>query len=199
MTSPTINPTAPVCLVMAGPNGAGKTTFALASLPAVTAVRRFINADLIAAGLSPLAPQQQLMAASRLFLAEMDACIRRRENFAFETTLSGRGYLKLVQRLRREGWRVELIYLALPSAEMSRQRVAERVAHGGHAIDDADVARRFPRSLFNLLTAYACAVDSTLCYLNTGAAPELVFEQQGQERHIYHPELFAHLIHKAGL
>jgi predicted ABC-type ATPase len=184
---------------MAGPNGAGKTTFALASLPAVTAVRRFINADLIAAGLSPLAPQQQLMAASRLFLAEMDACIRRRENFAFETTLSGRGYLKLVQRLRREGWRVELIYLALPSAEMSRQRVAERVAHGGHAIDDADVARRFPRSLFNLLNDYAGAVDSTRCFMNRHTAPELVFEQQDQQRHIYRPDLFAHLMKEAGL
>lgn len=199
MTSPTITPTTPVCLVMAGPNGAGKTTFALASLPAVTTVRRFINADLIAAGLSPLAPQQQLMAASRLFLAEMDACIRRRESFAFETTLSGRGYLKLVQRLRDAGWRVELIYLALPSAEMSRQRVAERVAHGGHAIDDADVARRFPRSLFNLLNDYAGAVDRTRCFMNRSTAPELIFEQQGEQRHIYRPELFAHLMKEAGL
>jgi predicted ABC-type ATPase len=175
MTSPTITPTTPVCLVMAGPNGAGKTTFALASLPAVTSVRRFINADLIAAGLSPLAPQQQLMAASRLFLAEMDACIRRRESFAFETTLSGRGYLKLVQR------------------------VAERVAHGGHAIDDADVARRFPRSLFNLLNDHAGAVDRTRCFMNRSTAPELVFEQQGQQRHIHRPELFAHLMKEAGL
>jgi predicted ABC-type ATPase len=73
------------------------------------------------------------------------------------------------------------------------------VAHGGHAIDDADVARRFPRSLFNLLTTYADAVDSTLCYLNTGAAPELVFEQQNQARYLHRPELFAHLMHKAGL
>lgn len=199
MTYPTIPPNAPVCLVMAGPNGAGKTTFALASLPAVTTVRRFINADLIAAGLSPLAPQQQLMAASRLFLAEMEACIRRRESFAFETTLSGRGYLQLVQRLRDAGWRVELIYLALPSAEMSRQRVAERVAHGGHAIDDADVARRFPRSLFNLLNDYAGAVDRTRCFMNRSTAPELVFEQHGEQRHIYRPELFAHLMKEAGL
>jgi predicted ABC-type ATPase len=96
--------------------------------------------------------------------------IRRRESFAFETTLSGRGYLKLVQRLRQAGWRVELIYLALPSAEMSRQRVAERVAHGGHAIDDTDVARRFPRSLFNLLNDDAGAVDSTRCFMNRSTA-----------------------------
>lgn len=199
MTPLPIDPTTPVCLMMAGPNGAGKTTFALSSLPALTTVQRFINADLIAAGLSPLAPQQQLMAASRIFLAEMASCIRRRESFAFETTLSGRGYLKLVQRLHRDGWRVELIYLALPSAEMSRQRVAERVAHGGHAVDDADVVRRFPRSLCNLLTAYADAVDSTHCFMNSGAAPELVFRQQGRQRQIHHQALYAHLMNEAGL
>lgn len=73
------------------------------------------------------------------------------------------------------------------------------MAHSGHAIDDADVARRFPRSLFNLLTAYACAVDSTRCFMNRHTAPELVFEQQDQQRHIYRPDLFAQLMKEAGL
>lgn len=93
---------------------------------------RFVNADLIAAGLSPLAPERELVAASRLFLGEIESCIRQGEDFAFETTLAGRGYLRQVRRLRAEGWRTELIYLALASREMSRLRVAERVAHGGH-------------------------------------------------------------------
>lgn len=124
-------------------------------MPTVANCRRFINADLIAAGLSPLAPEQQLLAASRLALREIADCIAATQDFAFETTLAGRSYLKLVARLLALGWRVELIYLALPSAEMSRLRVAERVKHGGHDIAAADIARRFPRSLHNLFHRFA--------------------------------------------
>lgn len=101
----------PTCWIIAGPNGAGKTTFALDYLPALALCRRFINADLIAAGLSPLAPEQQLLTASRWFLREIEDCIAARQDFAFETTLSGRTYLRLLQRLRAQGWRIELIYL----------------------------------------------------------------------------------------
>ncbi len=87
-------------------------------MPTVAGCRRFINADLIAAGLSPLAPEQHLLAASRLFLHEIEDCINTRQDFAFETTLAGRSYITLIERLQTTGWRVELIYLALPSAEM---------------------------------------------------------------------------------
>ena len=90
----------PTCWIVAGPNGGGKTTFAMTYLPGVAQCHRFINADLIAAGLSPLAPEQELVSASRIFLGEIDACIRQRRDFAFETTLAGRGYLKLVRQLR---------------------------------------------------------------------------------------------------
>lgn len=86
----------PTCWIIAGPNGAGKTTFALDYLPRIAQCSRFINADLIAAGLSPLAPERELLAASRLFLSEIDDAIREREDFAFETTLAGRSYLKLI-------------------------------------------------------------------------------------------------------
>ena len=148
----------PVCWIIAGPNGAGKTTFAFTYLPEIAHCRVFVNADLIAAGLSPLAPEQQLLAASRLFLNEIEQHIQASRDFAFETTLAGRGYLRLIQRLRAEGWRVELLYLALPTLEMSILRVAERVAHGGHSIPRADLERRFPRSLRNLFEAYSSAV-----------------------------------------
>jgi len=187
----------PTCWIIAGPNGAGKTTFALEYLPSVAGCRRFVNADLIAAGLSPLAPEQHLAAASRLFLHEIEDCIAARQDFAFETTLAGRGYLKLIDRLQATDWRVELIYLALPSAEMSRLRVAERVAHGGHNIPDADVARRFPRSLYNLLNIFAPKTDQTLCFMNSGALPELIFQQTGATREILHPDFFARLQQEA--
>ncbi len=179
----------PTCWIIAGPNGAGKTTFALEYLPTVAKCRRFVNADLIAAGLSPLAPEQHLLAASRLFLHEIEDCIVARQDFAFETTLAGRSYLKLVDKLQTKGWRIELIYLALPSAEMSRLRVAERVAHGGHSIPEEDIIRRFPRSLYNLLHVFAHKVNQVQCYMNSGSFPELAFQQEGSVRTVYAPEL----------
>jgi predicted ABC-type ATPase len=183
----------PTCWIIAGPNGAGKTTFALRYLPTLAGCRRFVNADLIAAGLSPLAPERELAAASRLFLREIELAIASAEDFAFETTLSGRSYLRLIERLRKTGWRVELIYLALPNVEIYRLRVAERVAHGGHDIPLADIARRFPRSLRNLLQVFGTRVDSARCFMNAGAEPELLFQQRGDERAVIHPHWFAHL------
>ena len=187
----------PTCWIIAGPNGAGKTTFALEYLPQVAQCSRFVNADLIAAGLSPLAPERELLAASRLFLGEIEACITQREDFAFETTLAGRSYLKLVRRLQTAGWRVELIYLALPNMEMSKLRVAERVAHGGHNIPVADIERRFARSLGNLLNSFSTQVDACRCFMNSDASPELVFEQQGEVRNVLHMPYYQHLLKEA--
>ncbi len=186
----------PICWIIAGPNGAGKTTFALDYLPKVAGCRRFINADLIAAGLSPLAPERRAAAASRLFLREIATARAEGDSFAFETTLSGRGYLKLIRELRTAGWRVELIYLALPSVEMSRLRVAERVAHGGHDVPEADIVRRFPRSLRHLITDYGATVDRVRAFLNASADPVPIFEQQGDRRTIFAADVFAQLLEK---
>lgn len=188
---------APVCRIIAGPNGAGKTTFALKYLPQVAPGTAFVNADLIAAGLSPLAPDQQLLAASRLFLKQIKHHFAAGTDFAFETTLSGRGYLRLLQRLRLAGWRVELLYLALPTVELSQLRVAERVAHGGHSIAPADIVRRFPRSLRNLRDLYAGAVDEATCFLNSGPTPEIVFIQHGEKRTILQQMVYDQLIEAA--
>jgi predicted ABC-type ATPase len=187
----------PTCWIIGGPNGAGKTTFALEYLPQVAGVTHFINADLIAAGLAPLAPERELLAASRIFRQELEACIAARESFAFETTLAGRTYLRLIERLRGSGWRVELIYLALPSAEMSRLRVAERVAHGGHKIPLLDIERRFPRSLRNLLGEYGRQVDRCTCFMNDDDSPRLVFEQQGEERNVLQTDYYQQLLKEA--
>jgi len=191
------NKTKPTCWIIAGPNGAGKTTFALEYLPQVAGCTHFINADLIAAGLSPLAPERELLAASRLFLREIAERIDTREDFAFETTLAGRIYLRLVDRLRVDGWRVGLIYLALPSVEMSKLRVAERVAHGGHNIPAADIERRFPRSLNHLLNDFSQRVDSCTCFMNDGESPVLVFEQRGGDRDIVHDDYYQLLLEEA--
>lgn len=124
----------PTCWIVAGPNGAGKTTFALEYLPRIAGCRVFVNADLIAPGLAPLASEGMRLAAGRLFLREIARNISARCDFGFKTTLSGWAHLGLVRRLKAAGWRVELIYLALPSVEVAALRVAERVCHGGHDI-----------------------------------------------------------------
>lgn len=177
----------PVCWIIAGPNGAGKTTFALRYLPEVANCRNFVNADLIAAGIAPLAPERERVAASRLFLTEVERYVQARLDFGFETTLAARGYLRLIRRLRATGWRVELIYLALPNVEMAKLRVDERVSHGGHDIPVPDIERRFLRSLENLFGRYASLVDRTVCFLNSGESPEIVFTQQGESREVKQP------------
>jgi len=184
----------PTCWIIAGPNGAGKTTFALEYLPKAAECTHFANADLIAAGLSPLVPERELIAASRIFLNEIEENINRRENFAFETTLSGRSYLRLINRLRRDGWQVELIYLALPSVKISRMRVAERVAHGGHNIPLRDIERRFSRSLVNLLNVFSHKVDRCTCFMNNGEKPIPLFEQKGDSRDILHEVYYQQLL-----
>jgi len=107
--------------------------------------------------------------------------------------------LKLVKRLKSDGWQVELIYLALPNMEMSKLRVAERVAHGGHNIPLRDIERRFPRSLCNLLTDFSTLVDRCSSFMNDGELPILVFEQQAENRTIYHDDFYQLMLNKAGL
>ncbi len=184
----------PTCWIIAGPNGAGKTTFAMEYLPEVAHCAHFINADLIAAGLSPFAPERQLLAASRIFLREITERVQSDEDFAFETTLSGRSYLKLVDEIRRKHWRVELIYLALPSLQMSKLRVAERVKHGGHHVPTRELERRFLRSLRHLLDDFSWRVNRCRCFMNDGEHPTLVFEQTGKERSVVHAEYYRHLL-----
>ena len=187
----------PTCWIIAGPNGAGKTTFALRYLRTLGRCKRFINADLIAAGLSPLAPERELAHASRLFLKEIEHAITARDDFAFETTLSGRSYLKLIDRVHASGWRVELIYLALPDVATSRMRVAERVSHGGHDVPNADLQRRFPRSLHNFLYVFSERVDEAVCLWNGDNGVQLVFRQKATVRKIANPMLLTHLLKEA--
>jgi predicted ABC-type ATPase len=187
----------PRCLIIAGPNGAGKTTFALKYLPKA-GIEHFINADLIASGLSPFHPEKQAAAAGRLFLSEVDARIHAQADFAFETTLAGRGYLKLIERLHKDGWTIELFYLALPSVELSKARVAERFSHGGHNIPSADIERRFPRSLRNLMIDYRMRVDKCVCYMNDRGLAVKIFEQAREFCRIDNQVLFEYIQALAG-
>lgn len=180
----------PTCYIIAGPNGAGKTTFALNFLPDFAHCRHFINADMIASGLSPFAPELIKVQAGRLFLKEMKHFIHQQESFGFETTLSGKSYLRLIQRLKQSGWRIELYYLWLPSIEFSAMRVEERVKHGGHNIPLADIQRRYPKSIGNLLTHYAPLCDLTVCMDNSSITPDTIFMQENLTRTVLNPIKF---------
>ena len=160
--------------IIAGPNGAGKTTFAQEFLPNEAACPIFINADLIAAGLSPFAPELAALKAGRLMLEAMAEHELRGESFAFETTLSGRIYAQRIPHWQGLGYHVTLIFLALPSPEMAIERVAERVRQGGHAVPDEVVRRRFRTGLSNFEQVYRDHVDSWAMYDNSGDEPVLL-------------------------
>jgi predicted ABC-type ATPase len=188
----------PRCLIIAGPNGAGKTTFALRYLRD-QGITHFLNVDMIAAGLSPLRPEAQAAEAARLFFARLKSQIQLGEDFAFETTLSGKAYLKHIERMRASGWNIELIYLALPSVEMSKLRVAERVRHGGHNIPLKDIERRFPRSLRNLFVDYCRVVDYCICLVYLDDAHHMVFERNSSYIRIGNADFYEKLLIYAGL
>ena len=146
-------------LIIAGPNGAGKTTFAEEFLPNEADCPEFVNADLIAAGLSPFQPDQVAFAAARLMLGRIAELVAHGKSFAFETTLATRLYLRLIPKWQEAGYRVLLHFLKLPDPEMAIQRVARRVRFGGHDIPEAIIRRRFRRGLENLHSAYLAFVD----------------------------------------
>jgi len=158
-------------IIIAGPNGAGKTTFARSFLPAEAQLPRFVNADLIAAGLAPFAPETAAIKAARLMLEQIGQYARRGESFAFETTLSGLGYLRHIRLWRAQGYRVSLFFLSLPNAETAIARVAERVRQGGHDIPEPVIRRRFAAGLKNFEQHYRHAVDDWALYDNSGNTP----------------------------
>ena len=161
-------------IIIAGPNGAGKTTFAREFLPQEAGCPVFVNADLIAAGLSPFAPERAAIQAGRLMLDAIAQHVVRRESFAFETTLSGRAYARQIPQWRQLGYHVELFFLSLPSADVAVQRVAERVRQGGHDIPETTIRRRFVsgRRLFS--DVYQPLVDKWVLYDNAGDEPVMM-------------------------
>ncbi|MGB8354231.1 MAG: AAA family ATPase [Chthoniobacteraceae bacterium] len=147
-----------------GPNGAGKTTFARRYLPGYASIIHFVNADLIASGLSPLKPELVTLAAGRLFLAELDRLAKARVDFAFETTLSGLVYRERLKLWKKAGYRIEIVFLRLPSPSLAVRRIADRVKQGGHHVPRANVLRRFARGWENFEKAYKLLADAWAVY-----------------------------------
>jgi len=167
-------PKRPVCIIIAGPNGAGKTTFAREFLPNDAGIVHFVNADLIASGLSPLRPESANLAAGRLFLHELDRLAKMRVSFAFESTLSGFTYVKRLKRWKSTGYRVEIIFLRLPSVRLALRRISVRVKQGGHNVPRTDVIRRFARSWKNFQNIYRLLADEWTVYDNSHDKPRVL-------------------------
>lgn len=166
-------------VIIAGPNGAGKTTFAREFLPTDADLPNFVNADLIAAGLSPFAPELVAFKAGRLMLETIADYTKRGESFSFETTLSGLTYAQMIPAWRASGYLVKLIFLSLPGIEIALERVATRVEQGGHNVPEEVIRRRFAHGINNL-ECYKLLVNSWQLYDNSDSPATLVNEGQNK-------------------
>jgi predicted ABC-type ATPase len=167
----------PRCIIIAGPNGAGKTTFAREFLPNEQVIH-FVNADLLAAGLSPLKPEVAALNAGRLFLEELDRLAKAKQSFAFESTLSGLSYVGRLKRWKAAGYRIEIVFLRLNSVRLALRRIAARVRQGGHNVAPVDVSRRFERGSINFESVYKPLADKWEIYDNSGGRPQLLLRSK---------------------
>jgi predicted ABC-type ATPase len=157
----------PTAIVLAGINGAGKTTASRSLLANTLKVMTFVNADVIAQGLSGFDPDAAALRAGRIMLEQLTELAAQRANFAFETTLAGRAYAGWVDSLRAAGYRIHLFYFWLNSPELAIARVATRVKKGGHHVPEATIRQRYERSIRNLFDLYMPVVTGWKVYDNS--------------------------------
>ena len=186
----------PCVYVIGGPNGAGKTTFAREFLPG-EGIGEFLNADLLAAGLSPLRPAAMAVRAARLLLDRWRELVVARADFAFESTFSGRTYAAMLREARRAGYTVCLCYLWLPDVKFSLRRVRQRVRKGGHDVPEADVRRRFLPSLQNFFTLYLPLADEALLFQGALQPPRLMAKWKGSHSVILIPKIYERIQNQA--
>ncbi|HYH86481.1 MAG TPA: zeta toxin family protein [Pyrinomonadaceae bacterium] len=165
----------PQVIVIAGPNGAGKTTLAPFLLRDTFGLLEYVNADSIATGLSAFSPESASVKAGRIMLRRLHELADRRSNFAFETTLSTRSYAPWLDRLRRRGYNVHLLFLWLRSPDLATQRVRERVVAGGHNVPEYIIRRRYSKGVSNFFNLYSVLADSWVVYDNSvsGRTPRI--------------------------
>ena len=164
----------PQVYIIAGANGAGKTTFATTLLSKYVKCVNFVNADLIAQGLSPLNPERVAIKAGRILKEEINDLAKKKVDFAFESTLAGRTHMQIIKSLKSMGYEVHIFYLWMPKVELSIQRVADRVKNGGHHVDVKDIRRRFGKSLDNFMKIYRRLCDSWMVLDNSTQDPVII-------------------------
>lgn len=169
--------------IISGPNGAGKTTASYTVLPKILQCKEFVNADEIARGLSPFNPESVAIEAGRLMLKRISELLQRNESFSIETTLSTRSYFRLVEKAHLQGYDVTLLYFWLKSPQQAIERVAERVAKGGHDIPNNIIVRRYWEGLDNLFKIYMPIVD-TWILVNNSETPRSIVATGGKDQKI---------------
>jgi predicted ABC-type ATPase len=184
--------------IIAGPNGAGKTTFAIKFLPEYVRCPNFVNADLIAQGLSPFSPGAAAIKAGKLVLEQIHRFANRGVDFAFETTLSGKLYVNLFKSLKIKGYKIHLFFLWIPDADLALSRIETRVARGGHNVPAEDVIRRFRRSISNFFRLYQPFLDSWSLLDNTGPIPILIAEKKNGKIVVVNEDLFDRIVKDIG-
>ena len=185
--------------IIAGCNGAGKTTASFTVLPEMLKCREFVNADEIAAGLSPFNPEGVALQAGRLMIDRIIYLLKEGETFAFETTLATRSYVKLIQQAKRRGYFVTLLFFSLSTPEQAVRRVAKRVSMGGHDIPRDVINRRYQAGLENLFRLYIPVVDYWTLYDNSSCpATKLACGWNGDKITILEPERFEAMKGKYG-
>jgi predicted ABC-type ATPase len=185
----------PQLYIIAGPNGSGKTTFAKKFLPDYVKCLEFVNVDLIASGLSPFDPERAALKAGRIMLEQIHSLAKRGVDFGFETTLSGKIYVKLLQDMKKSGYLVHLFFLWIPNVELALERIELRVRNGGHHIPEGIVRRRFGRSLPNFLRVYKPLADSWTIFDNSVDSPKIIaFSEQPGRTEILDSDLFSILL-----
>lgn len=167
----------PSIVILAGPNGAGKSTAAPALLRGLLGVSEFVDADVIARGLSAFNAESVAIPAGRVMLARLRELARRRASFAFETTLASRSFAPWLERLRRDGYSVHIVFLWLPSAEFAIERVADRVRMGGHSVPTDTVRRRYRTGVRNFFHLYERLASTWRVYDGSRDAPKLIAER----------------------
>ncbi len=180
----------PIVHVIAGPNGAGKTTFARAFLAGLPGCENFLNADLLAAGLSPLAPGMMEIRAGRLLLGRWHELARARANFAFETTASGKSYARMLAKLKKDGYEIRMAYLWLNRIELSLDRIRQRVRKGGHDVHLDVLRRRLLPGLQNFLDLYLPLADEALLFDASEEVPKLIARLAGTGITVFNEELY---------
>ena len=182
-----------------GPNGSGKTTFAKTFLPDYAKCDRFINSDLIAAGLSPFTPSQAAIKSGKLVLEQIKEYADAGVDFGFETTLSGVTYRKYFKMLKEKGYKIHIFFLWIPSTRLAITRVKDRVAQGGHDVPSEDIRRRFERCIERFFKDYRLLADKWILFNNAGSKPEIVVKKQNTHINVIDRDLFVEITKKAGV
>jgi len=178
----------PDLYIIAGPNGAGKTTASFTILPQIFNCREFVNADEIARGLSPFNPESIAFEAGRIMLQRIEQLIETNQTFAFETTLSTRSYVRLIERCKKKGYTINLIFLWLNSPELAMERVQTRVAKGGHNIQEDVLRRRYRKGLQNFVNLFMPLCDKWIMADNSYSLPQSIAQGTKGETEVVHQQ-----------